>query len=113
MTTGLAAGGFLLRRLVAFPDDAQALERELVVDFADEPRMFADERAQAAAGDDFGVLAQRAENALEKPVDEAEIPVEQSRLDAGESVGADNASGILDLDAGQARGAREKCVGGD
>ena len=99
--------------LIALPDDAQAFEREKLVDGLDVARGAADQRGLAAGGDHFRLRAHHFFHAVEDAVDHIGVAVEKPGLHGRDGIGADNFSGVFDFDAKQARGAREKRVGGN
>ncbi len=105
------------RGAIALKENAQAVEREHVVDLLDVARVGSDHARQAAAGDDarrlLGVGAKLRKNALDDAVDEADVAEVNSALQVADGVGADDLCRALDVDAAQARGAREERVGAE
>ena len=103
----------MARGRVAFPDDAQTFEGKVVVHLFDVARAGAEESGETSGGDDFAVRAHLREEAFEDCVDHAEISVVETGLHAADGVGADDAGGLANFDAGQAGGASEERFGGD
>src|SRR5690348_3582686 len=60
-----------LRRSVSFPDNAQTLESEKLIDLLDVSRSRSDQRGEAASGHDAGAFAgliqQQLQNAIHQP----------------------------------------------
>src|SRR6185312_13294789 len=98
---------------VALIDETQSLEGEHLVDFGDVLRLARDEVREAAGGDAFCLRAEFGDHALEDRVDEAEVSPEEADLQVVDGVRPDDFCWAADLDAGQARSAREQCFGGD
>ena len=103
----------MARGRVAFPDDAQTFEGKVVVHLFDVARAGAEESGETSGGDDFAIRAHLREEAFEDCVDHAEISVVETGLHAADGVGADDAGGLANFDAGQAGGASEERFGGD
>ena len=86
--------------LVAFPDEAEAVEGEHFVDAADVLAAAGDELGEAAGGDGFGVGAELGDEAFEDAVDQADVAVVEADLDVVGGAGADDLGGLLDLRRG-------------
>src|ERR1035438_3374223 len=67
--------GFPAERLVAIPDDAQAVESQKFVDIFNEARCGADQRSEAAGRNHARLLAEFIHQALENAIDQAEIAI--------------------------------------
>src|SRR4051794_23140015 len=98
---------------VAFEENAQAFEREHVVNLRDIARVAADLSRQAASGDDLHFTAQFLHHALEDAVDQANVAVIQAALKVRDGVGADDLLRALDIDAAEPGGARKERIGAD
>src|SRR5882724_9991577 len=94
--------------LVTLPDNAQAFESEQVVHAGDVHRAASDQFGEAAGGDDFCLLAHLVQQSREDSVYQAEIAEVKARLQAPDRGRADDAIGLADVDARQARGALEQ-----
>src|SRR5947209_318654 len=87
----LLAGG------IALPDDAQAIKGQQVIHSFDVFGMLANELGQTTSGDDLGIRAKLFQEALYNAIHQSEIAEEQSGLDAGHSVGADDLAGLANI----------------
>src|SRR5258708_36027996 len=110
---GRLASGLASCCCIPLPDNAQAVEGEKVVDRLDVFRSGADQRAQAASGNHFGVASQLGEQKIENAIHQAEVPVVEPGLQTAHSSRADNSLWFANLHPRQARRALEERVGGD
>src|SRR5450631_4755945 len=90
---------------VALVNDAQAFESEQVVHFADVLRTTAHQRSQSAGGYHFYIVTEFGDQALENAVDQTEVPVVQTGLQAVHRVGGQYARRLTNIDAGKSGGA--------
>ena len=79
----------------------------MVVHRLDVLRGRAHHRRQAARGNDLRVFAQLGKQFFKNAIDQADVAVLESRLQAAHGGGADNPRGLADVDARQARRALE------
>src|SRR5680860_645103 len=98
---------------VAFPDDAQALQREQVVDLVHLLAERDDRPRQAAGGEGRGLLAQLFADAPDDRVHLAGEAVDHTRLQRRLRVLADHRGGRVEVDLEQPRGAACQRVDGD
>ena len=77
------------------------------------PRQRRDERREAAGGDDGAGVAELGEDALDQPVDQADVAVDDARLHRVDGVAPDDLRRLGDLDARELGRAREERVGAD
>src|ERR1043165_9671648 len=109
----LPATGYWLLATCSFVDEAQAVERERLVNVVYEVGGGGDERRESARSDDARAAAQLLDHAAEDAVHESGVAVVESRLDRRHGRGADDVVRALDADARQPRRARKGRVGGD
>src|SRR3954471_12658629 len=75
---------------VAFVNDAQTIEGEILVDFVDELRPGRDQRRETAGGDHLRAVAHFLEQPLEDAVDEPEVSVIETALQRADRIGPDD-----------------------
>src|SRR5215831_9182126 len=99
------------RMTIAFKQDAEAVEREQVVDLANVMRVGGDHASQAASSDHAGLLPKLGEDALQYAIDQADISVVEAALQVADGVGSDDLCGPLDVYAAQPGSARKERFG--
>ena len=105
--------GLLAHPEVAFVEDAQAREREVVVDLLDRARERRDQAREPAGRDDGARKAELLDEAVDEAVDEADVAVDDAGLHRVLRVATDHARRLGDLDARKLGGAGEERVGAD
>src|SRR5882724_6664460 len=98
---------------VSLPDDAQAFEREQIVDGCDVFRRGTNQRGEASGSDDLRLLAHFLEQVFEDAVDQAKVSVVKPRLQAADGIGADDAGGLANVDARKSGSSFKECIGGN
>src|ERR1700712_5529488 len=97
----------------AVPYQAETLEGEIFIDVADKARTAANQTRMTAGGDDAGIGAKFADQALHHAVNGADGSVVEAGLHAGDRVAADDAGGLAEIDQGEPGGAAEEGFGGN
>src|SRR6185312_7832920 len=105
--------GWLRPRPVAFPQQAQAGQGELLVGVVNVTRVRRQQRGQAAGGDHGRRSPEFPLQPFQQAVHQRDVAPEQTRLQAPHGGCADQFLRRLDLDPLQARRAREQRIGGD
>src|SRR6201996_5032806 len=96
--------------VIALPDEPQAIQRQHFIHARDVLAVRRDQLRESARSDNFRLRSKFLNQALENPIDEANVTVVQTDLDVVGRTCADDLCRLLDLDARKACGARKECV---